>query len=408
MPGITNGLRYSPALGRQRRWRQQTQPNHNRHTRPMTTATRIFMCGLLAGVAGAACASGESPVPQAASTVAPAVPSISQAAPVTSQTSPVSLPSAFVSSSAVCDVTPLDKPDLADYRSDDGYMATAKFVAYGDVDNDDDVPCGMLPDVRIAVMSEEFFGEEVLQDWWEAVGGNELGIEEYIPPGVRVPSTAEKLSNAPAQFIATSSDGTVEVPVAYEPEPYDYMFCAIWPSDDWIAGCNYLTSAVLGIHTTVYIYLTHGHAIVDLDSSDRYQRFLNIPRSAEEPATVTFAATLGDDTGPSRPSADVDIVVVGDAHVNAWWAVVSDNGANPLELDRISIGSEVLEHDWIHVITTGLDGLAETALPQGDYLICAEPFGSHRGCLYENLASGHHEFHVDYWDGGNDFSLIKR
>lgn len=374
----------------------------------MTTATRIFMCGLLAGVAGAACASGESPVPQTASTVAPAVPSISQAAPVTSQTSPVSPPSAFVSSSVVCDVTPLDKPNLADYRSDDGYMATVRFVAYGDVDNDDDVPCGMLPDVRIAVMSEEFFGEEVFQDWWEAVGGKELGIEEYIPPGVRVPSTAKKLSNAPAQFITTSSDGTVEIPVAYEPEPYDYMFCAIWPSDDLIAGCSYFTSTVLSIHTTIYIYLTHGHAIVDLDSSDRYQHFLDDTESAGAPAIVTFAATLGDDTGPSRPSADVDIVVVGDAHVNAWWAAVSDNGANPLELDRISISSEVLEHDWTHVITTGLDGLAETALVPGDYLICAEPFGGHRGCIYENLARGHHEFHVDYWNGGNDFSLIKR
>jgi len=35
MPGITSGLRYSPVPGRQRRRRRQTQPNHNRHTRPI-------------------------------------------------------------------------------------------------------------------------------------------------------------------------------------------------------------------------------------------------------------------------------------------------------------------------------------------------------------------------------------
>ena len=372
------------------------------------TPTRILICGLLAAGAGAACSGGDAPVPQAASAVTQVAPSVSQAVPVTSRTLPVSPSSMLVSSSTVCDVMPLDKPTLAEYRSDDGYMATVRLVAYGDVDSDDDVPCGMLPDVRIAVISEEFFGEQAFQDWWEAVGGNELGIEEYIPPGVRVPSTAGRLSDAPAQFVTTSSDGTVEVPVAYEPEPYDYMFCAIWPLDDLIAGCNYLPSAVLSIYTTVYVYLAHGYAVVDLDSSDRYQRFLDGTGSAGAPATVTFDAVSTDDTGPSQPYEDAIIAVIADADVTAWWAAVSDNGDNPLESDRAFANSEVLAHDWVNVITTDPDGLAVATLSPGDYLICAEPSRSLKGCLYENFASGNHRFHVNYWDGGNDFSLIKR
>ena len=56
----------------------------------------------------------------------------------------------------------------------------------------------------------------------------------------------------------------------------------------------------------------------------------------------------------------------GDYHVNAWWAAVSDNGANELDADRVFNGSEVLIHAWVHVATTGQDGLAETTLLPGD------------------------------------------
>ena len=112
-------------------------------------------------------------------------------------------------------------------------MVTVRFVAYGDFDSDDDVPCGMLPEVRIAVVE----ADDRL-NWWEAVGGSELGIEGFIPPGTRVLTSAERLAAAPAQFVTTGADGTAEMLVAYDPKIRVYSVCAILPGDDLIAGCN--------------------------------------------------------------------------------------------------------------------------------------------------------------------------
>lgn len=70
------------------------------------------------------------------------------------------------------------------------------------------------------------------------VGGNDLGIERRIPPGVRVQSTAEKLAAAPARFITTGFDGTAEIHINYiDDGAYDYSSCVISPIvDDLMAG----------------------------------------------------------------------------------------------------------------------------------------------------------------------------
>ena len=390
-----------------------------------TTTVQMLMIGLLT-TAGAACSAQDSPGPSdAAATSQPTtVPSdatiASQPAPnpsdsaVSSQPAPnpQSLPVAF-SPSAVCDVVPLDEPVRA---GDD--TATVRFVAYGDIDEDDDVPCGMLSDVRIAIISEEgaysaVKEEDKLLSWWTAVGGDKLGIDTFIPPGTRVPTTPEKVSAAPAQFITTGPDGIAEVLIDHED---DYSLCAISPANDMIAGCYHRLRPRGSVHITVYIYFTHGHAIIEIEGNDwyqeindRYQRFLDDEIwSGEEPATVTFDAAYTDDIEPSRPYGDVDIIVIGDDHVDAWWAAVSDNGTNELDADRVFVGSEVLTYDWVHVITTGPDGLAETALPLGDYLICSVTWRGRLSCVYENLASGHHTFEVNFWEGGNDFSITRR
>ena len=147
--------------------------------------------------------------------------------------SPSGSTSQVVSPSEVCDVMPLDKPT----RAASGYF-TVRFVAYGDVDSDDDVPCGMLPDVRIAIISEKSGGE--WRSWWEAVGGNELGISQFMPLGARVPSTAEKLSKAPAQLVSTGPDGTAEIIIPHDPEENDNSsLCAISPVEDLIVGCSH-------------------------------------------------------------------------------------------------------------------------------------------------------------------------
>ena len=381
------------------------------------------MIGLLIVItAGAACAAQNSPVPSGTAVVSQptTVPSdttiASQPTPDLSDTAVSSQPapdphtlSVSFSPSAVCDVVPLDEPVRAG-----GGMATVRFVAYGDVDSDDDVPCGMLPGVRIAIISEEgafsaFKEKDKLLNWWTAVGGDELSIETYIPPGARVPTIPEMVSSAPAQFVTTGPDGIAEMPIDHED---DYSLCAISPANDLIAGCYHDLAPRASVHMTAYIYFIHGHAIIEIEGNDwyqeindRYQRFLDGDVSSGEPAIVRFEATSNDDIEPSRPYGDVDVIVIGDDHVNDWWAAVSDNGANELDADRVSVGSEVLAYDWVHVVTTGPDGLAETALPPGDYLICSVTWRGRLGCTYENLASGYHIFEVNFWEGGNIFGI---
>ena len=62
-----------------------------------------------------------------------------------------------------------------------------KFVAYGDVDPNDDIPFWVIPDVRIFAIDP---GRE-LAGWWDAIWDVEMGITS-IAPGVQIPSTAEK------------------------------------------------------------------------------------------------------------------------------------------------------------------------------------------------------------------------
>ena len=330
-----------------------------------------------------------------------------------------------VSPSAVCDVTPLDEETESDSDT-----AITRFVAYGDMDSDDDVPCGMLSDIRIAVIHRYFYAR-VLDAWWEAVGGGELSIVGFIPPGVRVPTTAERLLAVAEQTIRTSTmdystgvarfdrfakgaefitivstgpEGTVKLPITVHPESSpQYSFCAISP-DDVIIGC-YNSISGLGLsandYYTVYIYLTHGHAVIETGNSDRYQRYLDGARSTGAPATVTFKAARVD-IEPSRPYDNVDVIIIDDSHVNAWWTNVFDNGANELNARYLRVDPKVIAHDWVHVVTTGPDGLAETALPPGDYLICVWANLTH--CNYHNLTSGDHKFFVNFGVGGIDIA----
>lgn len=316
-----------------------------------------------------------------------------------SESSPIS-----VSPSAVCDVTPLEE---AGESGDETVMV--RFVAYGDVDGEDDTACGMLPGVRIAIISNAgahsaFKERDNLLNWWTVVGGDELGIKHFVPVGVRVPTTADRLSEASAQFVTTGLDGTAKLPINHDG---DYSLCAISPVDDLILGCNHhLSPRVSDDYLIVYIYLTHGHAIVEIGDSDRYQRFLGGRESSRELATVEFEASRHDDFEPSRPSGDVNIVIVDDGHVNAWWTAVFDNGGE-LEANRAYAGTEARTHDWVHVVTTDPDGLAETALLPGDHLICSVSWRGRLVCVYENLAGGYHKFNVNLWAGGNLHSISK-
>lgn len=388
-----------------------------------TAATRMLILQL--AIAGAACAaqgepaSLEPPASQAAQAVSQATPSVPQNTLAAAQPMPSALHTApaVVSPSAVCDVIPLEKAQLdetirADLGSDDSgilsvedatgseviYTAPIRFVTYGDINSDDDIPCGMLPDVRIAVIQDSY---TPILDWWTAVGGNELGIERFPPStGVRVPSTADNLSDAPAQFVTTGPDGTAEILLASYDERFHYMFCAISPIDDLIAGCNHISNwsgpEDGSDISTVYIYFTHGHAIVEVWSSDRYQGFLDGTGTAGVPASITFTSTIDWREERTLSKPNTDIAIVGDAHVNAWWTANSNNGNTPLELTKIFVDrSEIFAKRWVHVVTTGLDGIAEASLTPGDYLTCVL-VGDNIGCIYEYFGGGHHVVKVHH------------
>lgn len=415
-----------------------------------TTPARIFICGLLVAT-GAACSAQDSPGPSDAITASPptTVPSDTPTAPqsapnpsdsaISSQPALNSqtLPVAFLPS-AVCDVVPLDEP----VRADDN-TATVRIVAYGDIDSEDDVPCGMLSGVRIYAIRHEF-QVDVVKAWWTAVGDEEMAYTYYsIPPGARVPTTAEKLSAVPeqpitalnystsvvefdrvakgAEFITavtTSPAGIVELSVAFDPESdhefWDYLLCVISPVEDLIVGCTpFGFKLQRNSHIMAYVYFSHGHAIVEIgdsvwhqrlnDYNDRYQRFLDGVVSSGEPALVKFEAIGNDDIEPYQwQKADVDMIVIGDAHVNAWWAANAFNESYDYRLS-----SEALAYDWVHVVTTDLYGLAETVIPPGDYLICSATWNDNLSCVYENLISGPHKFIASFWDGGNVLNFIK-
>ena len=308
-------------------------------------------------------------------------------------------------------------PDPDSDLPDEGTV-TVRFVTYGDIDPDDEVPFGMIPNVQIAIIKEdEIIGEDYftkekeirdnLRLWWETVGGHDLGIERRIPPGVRVQSTPEQLAAAPARFVTTGSDGTVEVPVDYTRDSYTYSFCAISPVvDNLIAGCNSNKwgMSLRGVkETTIQIYFTHGYAIVEAwqVDGDRFQRFSDGVEASDEPAYLWVNAI----TDGGDPVWDARVAVVDGAHVNDWWGAISDDDANAngeLDMSRgPNVASEVLDHDRVHVVATGPDGLGIISLPPGDYLLCEiTEMWIAAGCLYGDLVGGrHHVFKINFIDG---------
>ena len=302
---------------------------------------------------------------------------------------------------------------------------TVEFVTYGDIDPDDEVPFGMIPNVQIAIikedeiMGEDYFTKEKeirdnLRLWWETVGGHDLGIEKHIPPGVSVQSTQEQLAAAPARFVTTGPDGKAVVPVDYTRDSYMYSFCAISPVvDNLIAGCNTWSMSLLGpTETSIQIYFTHGYAIVEpwRVDGDRFRRFSDGVEVSDEPAYLWVNATaFGGDVvyrdelpPPLSPVWDAQAAVVDGAHVSDWWEEISDDGANELDMSRSPyVSPDVLGHDWVSVVDTGPDGLGIIALPPGDYLLCETTgVGIVAGCLYEDLVGGQqHVFQINFYEG---------
>ena len=107
---------------------------------------------------------------------------------------------------------------LVDENEDEYAEVRVKFVAYGDVDPNDDIDFGVIPDLQIAVITEK-----EVQDWWAAVGAKDLGYISYLPPGAQIQSTADRIETSPIDLFTTGPNGTAEIYL----EPSE-VFWSVW------------------------------------------------------------------------------------------------------------------------------------------------------------------------------------
>lgn len=268
-------------------------------------------------------------------------------------------------------------------------VVTMRFVAFGDVDNDDNTPLGMVPDAQIAAIK----GYDV-SDWWasviadeELVADEDSDIRYYVPPGVQIVASSGRIYNAPAAFLTTRSEGTIELTFTISKlAELEYMVCVISPVDeDLIAGCSGIEKLwhhVDGFTATLYIYFSNGRAYIDSDSG-RYQRFLDGTLTSgydsNATATVKFVSTqdLSSDTEqlPLILGRNQSVAVIKDADIGSWWDKISNSGERLLALDEygrnrfITLDSEILEPP-IDIVTTGDNAIAEIGLEPGNYLFC--------------------------------------
>lgn len=315
----------------------------------------------------------------------------------------------------------------------DEAVVTVRFVAFGDVDEGDDVPFGMMSGVQIAAIKH---GD--ISDWWATVTGGssvangDLSVS-YIPPGVQVMSSIESIFTAPAFFMNTGSEGMVETTFTFSyPAELGYMFCVISPIDkDLLAGCSSMINVwdiiVLdnddGFNATLYVYFSDGRAYIDSDSG-RYQRFLDgILISGEgsgATATVTFISTKYSDSGPLALAQNQLVAVIQDDNIGDWWDRISNNGERLLFLERYGkygielvqppVGqpalAEMLEPP-ARILTTGQNAIIEVDFEPGDYLLCRVGIAVF-DCKYENIAASqdyiyriyYHRYHTKVMASG--------
>lgn len=300
-------------------------------------------------------------------------------------------------------------------------VVTMRFVAFGEVNDNDDTPLRMVPDVRIAVIK----GYDV-SDWWasiiadeEFVVGEDSDIRYYIPPGVQIEASSRSIYDAPATFLTTGPDGTMELAFTISRlAELEYMVCVISPvSRDLITGCSSIEKLwhyADGFTTTLYIYFSNGRTYVDGDSG-RYRRFLDGTLTSEHDsdamATVKFVSTqdLGSDTEqlPLILVQNQSVAVIRDADIGSWWDKISNNGERFLALDEygrnrfITLDSENLGPP-IDIVTTGENAIAEIELEPGDYLFCGltGPNIVIFSCDYENVAASQdyvYSIHYSYF-----------
>jgi len=329
--------------------------------------------------------------------------------------------STAASAPAVTTTTVEPAPSSVPYpQFDEDVEVRVRFIAYGDVDPNDDIDFGMIPDVRIAVITYR-----ASSDWWNTVGSEISeefpGAELLIPPGAQMQSTAEAIAASPIDFVTTGPGGTAETYLNPLKPSRSFSICVISPVDDLIAGCSLrerIWSEAINEWrdpTFFYIYFSNGRAYIDqgLDGSERYYRFLYGDRdsysSSSEPATITLVGTgqIGIDVPPitNHLAPGVSIAVINDADIGAWWTAVSDDGAAVNDLGQYALsvlfgwefgwgipyGSEtrerVRQNTPVHYINIDWPGILEVSMAPGSYLFCNVTYETISHCDYESIAA---------------------
>ena len=351
--------------------------------------------------------------------------------------SPVPPEPTAASAPAVTATTVEPAPSSVPYpQFDEDVEVRVRFIAYGDVDPNDDIDFGVIPDVRIAVIT---YRES--SDWWNTVGSEISeefpGAKLLIPPGAQMQSTAEAITASPIDFVTTGPDGTAETYLNPLKPSRSFSICVISPIDDLIAGCSLkewirpeaineerIWSEALNEWrdpTIFYIYFSNGRAYIDqeLDGSERYYRFLYGDRDSysplSEPATITLVATgqIGTDVPPitDHLAPGVSIAVINDADIGAWWTAVSDDGAAVNDLGQYALsvlsgwefgwgipyGSEarerVRQNTPVHYIDIDWPGILEVSMAPGSYLFCNVTYEYISHCDYESIVAAQDYVH---------------
>ena len=288
-----------------------------------------------------------------------------------------------------------------------------RFVAYGDVDPYDDIPFGVIPDVRIAVIpttSAEWWNAVRIDDWDDIPPGSRM----YIPPGAQIQSTAERIAASPINFIVTGSNGTTET---YLNPSNAFKVCTIHPFDELIAGCSTTISIwkVRNQNPILYVYFSHDRAYIEdgQDGSERYHRYLygdlDSYDPSGKPATVTLVSTgyTGTDVPPFidflAPGAS--LAVIDDSEIGAWWTAVFDGATAVTDGERyplsiltdwefgwgipfnMEIRERVLQSVPVRIIDIGWPGIIEVDMAPGNYLLCHVTYEFIADCNYDSIVA---------------------
>ena len=338
--------------------------------------------------------------------------------------SPVPPEPTAASAPAVTATTVEPAPSSVPYpQFDEDVEVRVRFIAYGDVDPNDDIDFGVIPDLQIAVINNRKSSE-----WWNTVGGEVLGEQThgsrtFIPPGVQIRSTADAIAASPIDLIATGSDGTAET---YLKSSEVFSVCVVSPVEDLIAGCSLSESIYREHYILFYVYFSNGRAYIDREQNgdERYYRFLhgdrNLYSPSAEPATVTIVSTafpneLNNSLFEDKYLAPgAQIAVINDSDIGAWWDAVSDNGKYPLyairgvesgwdiPYDRV-VRERVRKNTPIRTVVIDWPGIIEVNLSPGDYLFCdlkgldEDSYAVISSCTYTDIAAARdYTFEVNY------------